>query len=414
MVSYGQVRQWRPEPLDETENQLKSRSDQLLGLADELSTFGAPAGWTGDAAQAAAANLKKISDRMEHIVAEVNAARTALITAADDLTGLQHLVKDADGLARAHSFTIDDRGDDIDPGVSPDVPLDQVEAVKRERAIVKSEIQGRVSEILDRAEVLDERLTEVLDKVRQGGITDGGATTLAAAANAGAAQGSLHDHLLAKYQVSVDPDGMTTYPSGAVGWIADQLGIEPLEMTASEARHLEDRGYAGAADAYGIYKTAIHDAENVFNGKGVTDGHSDAFRHAYWNAMLSDRFGEQWAASYTTAYERVPEGPDSHATAEAMDLHNNEVGRRIFAQNPDADSSELKQLVKQAVENGEMVVVNAEGRLVRSDEVDLGETGRATDPAGKGGVDPPADDTGHSSGGYNYGRDGDTYGTYDG
>lgn len=52
---------------------------------------------------------------------------------------------------------------------------------------------------------------------------------------------------------------------------------------------------------------------------------------------------------------------------------------------------------EQAVENGEMVVVNADGRLVRSDEVELGVTGRATGPAGKGGIDPPVDDTGHSS-----------------
>lgn len=413
-MGYGQVRQWRPEPLDEAERQLKSRGEQLLGLADELSAFGAPSGWTGDAAQAAAANLKEISDRMEHIVAEVNAARTALITAADDMTGLQHVLRDADGLAQAYSFTIDDRGGIIDRGISPDVPLDQVEAVQQERVKVRTEIQDRVREILERAGVLDERLAQVFDRIEQGGITDGGATTLAAAADAGAAQGSLHDQLLAKYQVSADPDGMTTYPSGAAGWIAEKFGIEPLEMTASEARHLEDRGYLGAADAYGIYKTAIHDAENVFDGKGVTDGHSDAFRHAYWNAMLSDRFGEEWAASYTTAHERVPEGSGSHATAEAMDLHNNEVGRRIFAENPDADADELKQLVKRAVENGEMVVVNAEGRLVRSDEVALGETGRATDPPGKGGVDPPVDDTGHSAGGYNYGRDGDTYGTYDG
>jgi len=214
---------------------------------------------------------------------------------------------------------------------------------------------------------------------------------------AGAGQGSLHDYLLAKYQVSVDPDGMVMYPSGVTGWLAEQLGIQPLEMTASEARHLEDRGLLGAADAYGIYKTAIHDAENVFDGKGLTDGHSDAFRYAYWNAMLSHRFGEEWTASYTTAHERKPEGPDSHATAEAMDLHNNEVGRRIAAENPDANPGELSQLVSRAVENGEMVVVNAEGRFVRSNEVGLGETGRATDTAGQGGVDPPVDDTGHRS-----------------
>jgi hypothetical protein len=413
MVGFGEIRQWRAEPLDSAERGLKDRSDSLVGLADELTVAGQPigifGGWTGQAADAAGTRLGQLRDRMEHTIAAVNAVRTALITAADGVTAVRHLVTETDNLAQAQAFRIDDQGQITDLG-GPPVPPDQAAAVAAERARTRAELADRVREIVARAEEVDNEFADVLGRVLHGGVDDGGATTLAAAAQAGAAQGSLHDRLLAQYQVSIDPDGMTTYPSGVTGWLAERFGLEPQEVTASEARHLDDIGLAGAADAYGIYRTALHDAEQVFDGQGLTDGHSDAFRHAYWNAMLANRFGQDWTTGYTTAHERV----DSNAaTAEAMDLHNNEVGRRIAAEHPDAGPDELKRYVQEAVERGDLVVVNSEGRLVPSNEVDLGATGRATDPPGQGGPDPEAHDEGHSSGGYNYGRDGDNYGTYD-
>ncbi|MFC9251914.1 DUF6973 domain-containing protein [Amycolatopsis thailandensis] len=418
MLSYGDVRRWRPGPLDESEQNLKNGNEKLVGLDDELSSAGAPMGkdgqWSGAAASAAGGKLALLGDSLEHTVAEVNAAWRAVALASDDVTALMHKVAEADWQARAGNFAIGDQGDVSDLGAPPDVPPEQAEDVKRERAKIKDELLDRVGEIMKRARVVDRDLADVLMKIGRGEIHDGGATTLAAAATAGATQGSLHDELLAKYRVAPDPDGKVSWPSGAIGWIAKRFGLNPQEMSASEARHLEDRGWLGAADAYGIYRTALHDAETVWDRKGETDGHSDAFRHAYWNAMLSHRFGEEWTESYTTAHERKPDDPRAHATAQAMDLHNNEVGRQIAADHPDAGPDELKRHVKEAVERGDMVVVGGDGRLVRSNEVALGETGMAIDPPVTDGPVPKVDDKGHTAGGYNYGQDGDTYGTYDG
>jgi hypothetical protein len=334
------------------------------------------------------------------------------MTASDAITALLLDVSETDALAQAHQMTVSDHGSVIDPGPPPETPPDQVETVNQERRQIKTELLGRIQQITQRATEIDNELADVLGKIERNEIGDGGATTLAAAAQAGAEQGSLHDRILAKYQVSVDPNGMTTYPSGALGWLAERFGMEPQEVTASEASHLDDIGIAGAADAYGIYKTALHDAENVFGEEGrkaITDGHADAFRHAYWNAMLANRFGQDWTEGYTTAHERKPGLP---ASSEAMDLHNNEVGRRIAAEHPDAGPDELKQHIEQAVRDGEMVVVSQDGRLVPSDQIEIGDTGRATDPPADGGHDPTPQDEGNSSGGYNYGRDGDNYGTY--
>lgn len=180
------------------------------------------------------------------------------------------------------------------------------------------------------------------------------------------------DELLEKYQVAPDPDGMTEWSPKWVGWLP---GMPSMEVTAGEAKMLDDlqdhQGLVGIQDAYDIYKEALHRSEHTFGGQGGTDGHADAFRHAYWNAMLTQRFGEEWTREFTTAHER---NPNSHPTPVAMDLHNNEVGRRIALKNPDASPEELRALVEQAVRDGEMVVVGRDDRLYYSDQVDLGDT----------------------------------------
>lgn len=221
------------------------------------------------------------------------------------------------------------------------------------------------------------------------------------------------EEIIERYQVAEDPGGMVDYPDGVAGWLAGKLGVGPIEMTAVEAEHMDDIGQVGAKDAYDIYKTALNRAENVFEGQGETHGHSDAFRHAYWNAMLTQRFGEEWTASYTTAHERVPDQPRAE---EAMDLHNNEVGRRIAMENPDSSPEELEQLVADAVRGGEMVVITPEQDLSYSDDIEMGRTfDPEDDPTGSGiDHDAPAPEhttEGNWSGGYNPGSDGDSYGT---
>jgi hypothetical protein len=114
------------------------------------------------------------------------------------------------------------------------------------------------------------------------------------------------------------------------------------------------------------------------------DGHTDAFRHAFWNARLTAEFGESWTAQFTTAHEGLP---GNGAVREAMDLYNNEVGRRIAVQNPDASPEELADLVQKALDDGELMVVDRSGHLAPSDEVARGQHGMA-DPTPANGVLP--------------------------
>lgn len=190
----------------------------------------------------------------------------------------------------------------------------------------------------------------------------------------------------------------------------DIPGVEPREMTRTEAELLDDlakdKGLLGLKKFQDITSNDPNDpgqayrtADEYFprtdeNGNpiaGAEDGHNDAFRHAYWNALMTRHFGEDFAAAFASAHEGVPGNP---ADREAMDLYNNQVGRRIAAENPDATDEELAQLISDAVNNGEMVVVAANGDLAFSDQVAVGQTGIADDPPAGGGDEPPEYDSG--------------------
>lgn len=219
------------------------------------------------------------------------------------------------------------------------------------------------------------------------------------------------DEILRKYQVSEDPDGVRDWEPG---WPLNAL-TDPKRVTAAEARILDDMSALELRDMDQIKDAAEVEAKVRFppqNGVDDTaDNHTDAFRHTYWNALMTRRFGEKWTLDFATAHERLPDNP---ATAEAMDLYNNELGRQIAVSNPDASPAELADLVEQSVDNGDTVIVAPGGdRLAWSNTIPLGETGttttatvpgRAPAPtgAGPGGIYDPGKPGGYgtSAGGY--------------
>lgn len=192
MATYGEVRQWQPGPLDDAERALKGRSDTLVGLSDELAAVAVPEGWHGLAADAASVRAGAITDAMEHLVAGVNAARTALMAASDGVIGLRHLVAEAEELARRQGFSIDDSGRVVDGGLPAGTPPDQAKVVRQERQLVRSELVDRIEQIMTRAAEVDDTLATLLSRVQRGEIGDGDASTLRDAADAGARQGVEH------------------------------------------------------------------------------------------------------------------------------------------------------------------------------------------------------------------------------
>lgn len=118
--------------------------------------------------------------------------------------------------------------------------------------------------------------------------------------------------------------------------------------------------------------------------EGELEGHADAFRHAYWNALMVKRFGPEQAEKMATYHEYTPEAPDkpNAPTSEAMDLHNNQLGRNIAKANPNASEEELADLIAAAVKEGQTLVMDSDGKLIHSDRVQPGQT---YEPEKKGG-----------------------------
>ncbi len=330
----------------------------------------------GRCGDSAAARLRGEIARLRRIVTAISAVFTGAADTEVAVEAHQRAMDEAAGLADWYEFTITDAGAVV--SVGEPVTEGGLGWVVDHRAMVKLDLEHRIGQLLRDAEELDTAFADIMRKAAAGEFDIEGATLAEVAESAAAQADSPHDELLEKYQVAPDPDGMTEWPpkwAGLLNPVPLLPDVPSMRVTAGEAEILNDlqfrQGLRGTIAVYDIYQEALRRAENTFGGEGRTDGHADAFRHAYWNAMLTDRFGEQWTREYATAHER---NPDSHPTPVAMDLHNNEVGRMIAVENPDADREELRGLVEQAVRDGEMVVVGTDERLDHSDQVDLGGT----------------------------------------
>lgn len=192
-----------------------------------------------------------------------------------------------------------------------------------------------------------------------------------------------NDRILHEYQVSDDPDGRIPLwtPSGLNGFLAGIFGkgsVELKNITAHEGEMLDAllpgdlyvlSGYRDEAEAVAKERFPQPDG-NPWND------HADAFRHAYWNALQTRWMGSGWTEEYTTAHERLRDrSADTTAEEEAMDLYNNEVGRRIAEENPYATQEEVADLIEDAVNNGQLLVIGQGGELYWSNEIPIEDAG---------------------------------------
>ena len=165
--------------------------------------------------------------------------------------------------------------------------------------------------------------------------------------------------ILEEYQTGSSSGEPQLWPTG---WQLEALqrikpGLEPKMLTTEEiavmSLLLAKKDYAGVVDQFGMADQAMEAAQNAYP-ISVDDGHGDAFRHAYWNALMAQRFGPEWTEMYGTAHEKSGGNPPNR---EAMDLFNNQLGRQIGAANPDASPEELQQLIKNEIEQGNAIVL---------------------------------------------------------
>ena len=106
-----------------------------------------------------------------------------------------------------------------------------------------------------------------------------------------------------------------------------------------------------------IYPTLMATSECIqistrhFGREHMKNGQANAFRHALWNFLIAHKCTkwskngeriEEWTKSITDWHEEAFKNRD---LARLMDLHNNEVGRRVFIENTTARPQEVIDLL---------------------------------------------------------------------
>jgi hypothetical protein len=102
---------------------------------------------------------------------------------------------------------------------------------------------------------------------------------------------------------------------------------------------------------YGCAKDATHETEGRF-GRIRNNDESNAFRHAYWNALMVKRVGYSWAYKWATAHETGAKGQP--ALEKEMDLFNNREGRFIGNKYSKKSDQVLSNKVYDAVKKGKL------------------------------------------------------------
>lgn len=120
----------------------------------------------------------------------------------------------------------------------------------------------------------------------------------------------------------------------------------------------------------------LYITDSIGNLGTVTDingGRLDAFKHAYWMAILSKTIGEKAAIKLGKAHEKgnyksflkgkTEDGSLPDKSASDMDLFNNNAGVQIYLKNPKADETNLAALVIQSLLSGELMIIKKQGGI---------------------------------------------------
>jgi hypothetical protein len=192
-LTWGQVKRWRAAPFTTAEEALTTARRDLLDRADDLRTMAGPPRWVGSAATTAQHRLTRVTDDLEILVAEVSAARRAVIEAGDAVTGVELAVDAAVEYANQHGLAISADGTVTDDtGLLACYATEHDEEVARqERQVKVDECVGRVEQALRKANDVDADLVAVLSSIRDGTVADGSDTSLDEAARDGDEAGRL-------------------------------------------------------------------------------------------------------------------------------------------------------------------------------------------------------------------------------
>ncbi|MGH3470249.1 MAG: alpha/beta hydrolase, partial [Thermocrispum sp.] len=184
MGDWATIAQWDADAMVAIGDELNAELKKLQGTEAELRDSATPREWNGEGAEAAARSLRGIEQGVQNRVAEYAALRTAVDDAAERIAQVKEAMSIAEDVAQANQLLIA-----TDGAVRSQPFVDMHPDAVAARAAAIPMLQDQVAQIVKVGLDLDADLTTVMLAVTEGRITDEGATTLAAAAQAGAAAG---------------------------------------------------------------------------------------------------------------------------------------------------------------------------------------------------------------------------------
>ena len=353
MITLESLRQWETAPLEAAGRRLGTLTDELTERAEQVRrTRGLD--WSGPASIAAAAARAALVAPVDDFVASLDRVRRTVLAASSAVESLRGQLADLDVDAADHGFRIGPDGSVSDLRGPREFPTQaEADAYTTQRARLAQDFAGRAGSLLNLGSEIDQSVASVAVTLTPSGMPSGEL-----------------DDILRDYQVSDD-----TVVTWEPGWPLNEF-TDPVQVTAHEAELLDGLGLFQMKDFRDIRDRAFAEADAQFPSADRNDDHNDAYRHTYWNALMASRFGGNWAEDYATAHERLPGNP---AQREAMDLYNNKVGRQIAAAHPEASQDELARYVREAVDQGKVVVIDRNGQLAWSNGVPVGQTGHVQD-----------------------------------
>ncbi|WP_119727659.1 DUF6973 domain-containing protein [Thermomonospora amylolytica] len=378
MTTFEALRNTKLGSLDDAIQAWLSLGRNLTKVRDELKGMQTRdlAGWKGKDADAARAQIKTLEEKATAAAHMATGVGKVLASARQQFKRAQDSLEASISNAAHYRIKVGEDGSVHPPEPTAEQRKDPRYAKAMEYYL--ADIKTQLASALRVATEADQEISKALSMLTPSIVDDPDGANLAKrlayralwSANPNDVPGRRPlAEILDRYQVTEDPDGMTKFPEDGlkrfVSWLS---GNPPKDVTVSEREALEELGWHPLKEAMDAYNTAT--AASV-DRTGRFDGHGDAFRHAYWNALLARDLDDQWVEKYTIAHERIPDNP---GVREAMDLHNNEVGRQIAREHPDASNEELAKYVEQAIREGRMVVIDRNGQLAWSDTVQPGNT----------------------------------------
>ncbi|EMD26890.1 alpha/beta hydrolase [Amycolatopsis azurea] len=181
MLTWGEVRRWDPAAIGRVADALNDGCTRIIAANDDVEAMARFTDWSGDAATAASTRGGSLTSTLERLVAEASAVRRGAHEVQIALDRIVAFVRETDELASRHGLVID-AGGGIALSSGPARP---------DQPRVKAELADRIEQLLRRATDVDADFADIMRRALHGEITEQGGSTLAQAADAGAAQSGL-------------------------------------------------------------------------------------------------------------------------------------------------------------------------------------------------------------------------------